>query len=94
MKDFFDVYGILSRGKVDQAVLAEVVREVFKHRGTRYTTGHPLFNPEFEKEPARLRMWAGFLKKIHYRDELPFDVVISLIRTKLGPDWDALDGQL
>lgn len=92
MKDFFDVYGILSRGKVDRVILAEAVREVFANRGTGYTTDHPLFNPDFEKEPARLRMWAGFLKKIHYRDELPFDVVISLIREKLGPVWDALNG--
>lgn len=91
MKDFFDVYGILSGDKVNQVMLAEAVREVFANRGTGYTTDHPLFNPEFEKEPARLRMWAGFLKKIHYRDELPFDVVISLIREKLEPLWDALD---
>lgn len=93
MKDFFDVYNILSRGKVDQVMLAEAIREVFANRGTGYTTDHPLFNPDFEKEPARLRMWTGFLKKIHYRDELPFDVVISLIREELGPVWVALNGQ-
>ena len=92
MKDFFDVYNILSRGKVDQVILAEAVREVFANRGTGYTTDHPLFNPDFEKKPARLRMWTSFLKKIHYRDELPFDVVMSLIREKLGPVWDALNG--
>ena len=93
MKDFFDVYGILSRGKVEQVMLAEAIREVFANRGTGYTTDHPLFNPEFEKEPARLRMWADFLKKIHYRDDMPFDVVISLIRAKLGPEWVTLNSQ-
>ncbi len=92
MKDFFDVYGILSKGNINMGLLAEAIREVFANRGTGYTSNHPLFNPDFEKEPMRLRMWAGFLKKINYREDLPFNTVISLIREKLGPVWDTLIG--
>ncbi len=90
MKDFFDVYVILSKERVNQDMLTEAVKEVFANRGTGYTAGHPLFNADFEKEPMRLRMWAAFLKKIHYVDELPFGIVVSLIREKLGPVWNAL----
>lgn len=91
MKDFFDVYGILYRGKVNQVMLAEAIREVFANRGTSYTSNHPLFNTDFEKEPMRLRMWDSFLKKIHYHEDLPFDTVISKIREKIGPIWDSLN---
>lgn len=92
MKDFFDVYGILSKGNINMGLLAEAIREVFANRGTGYTSNHPLFNPDFKKEPMRLRMWAGFLKKINYREDLSFNTVISLIREKLGPVWDTLIG--
>ena len=90
MKDFFDVYGILSKGRVNREMLKEAVREVFANRGTVYTANHPLFDSEFEKEPMRLNMWAGFLRKIHYPEDLSFEAVISTIRENLGPIWESL----
>ena len=91
MKDFFDVYGILSKERVDKVLLEEAIREVFANRGTVYSPGHPLFSPGFESEPARLTMWAGFLGKIHYKDELPFELVVTTIREELGAIWESLD---
>ena len=90
MKDFFDVYGILSKGRVNREMLKEAVREVFANRGTVYTANHPLFDSEFEKEPMRLNMWAGFLRKIHYPEDLSFEAVISTIRENLGSIWESL----
>ena len=90
MKDFFDVYGILSKGRVNREMLKEAIREVFANRGTVYTANHPLFDSEFEKEPMRLNMWAGFLRKIHYPEDLSFEAVISTIRENLGPIWESL----
>ena len=91
MKDFFDVYGILSKERVDKVLLEEAIREVFANRGTVYTPAHPLFSPGFESEPARLTMWTGFLGKIHYKNELPFELVVTTIREELGPIWDSLN---
>ena len=90
MKDFFDVYGILSKGRVNREMLKEAIREVFANRGTVYTANHPLFDSEFEKEPMRLNMWAGFLRKIHYPEDLSFEAVISTIRENLGSIWESL----
>ena len=91
MKDFFDVYGILSKERVDKVLLEEAIREVFANRGTVYTPAHPLFCPGFESDPARLTMWTGFLGKIHYKNELPFELVVTTIREELGPIWDSLN---
>lgn len=91
MKDFYDVFVILHKECVDQTMLMEAVKEVFANRGTGYTSNHPLFNPDFEKEPNRLRMWNGFLRKIHYNEDLSFDTVISKIREIIGPIWNSLN---
>ena len=90
MKDFFDVYGILSKERVDKALLEDAIREVFANRGTVYSPNHPLFSQGFESEPTRLTMWSSFLGKIHYKDELPFKLVVTIIREELGSIWESL----
>lgn len=48
MKDFFDVYSILSSGKVDEGILSDAIVSVFNNRGTSYEDNHPIFNGEFK----------------------------------------------
>ena len=90
MKDFFDVYSILSKERVDKKLLEEAIRGVFANRGTIYTQAHPLFSPGFESDPARITIWNGFIGKIHYKGELSFGYVVSKIQEELGPIWESL----
>ena len=83
MKDFFDVYTILKADKVDNQLLKEAVVEVFANRGTRPDAEHVVFSDEFAQNEVRQKMWNSYLKKIKYKDELPFNEVMSVIKERL-----------
>ena len=94
MKDFFDVYSILSseseRVKVNEETLSEAIASVFSNRGTTYTENHPLFNGEFKNDPIQQTQWNAFLKKMKYKGVLPLNEVVDYITGKLSPYWLSL----
>jgi predicted nucleotidyltransferase component of viral defense system len=85
MKDFFDVYTILKADKVDEALLKEAVAEVFANRGTEMDADNVVFSDGFAQDGMRQTMWKAYLKKIKYKDELPFTEVMDVIRERLQP---------
>ena len=95
MKDFFDVYSILSseseRVKVNEETLSEAIASVFSNRGTTYTENHPLFNGEFKNDPIKQTQWNAFLKKMKYKGILPLNEVVDYITEKLSPYWLSLN---
>ena len=93
MKDFFDVYQILSKQTLDSATLSEAIKATFANRGTEYKENHPLFSEDFFTDSNRSLYWKGFLKRIKYGKQLPFTDVGALIRTQLLPYWDLLRPQ-
>lgn len=90
MKDFFDVYRILSKQTLDSATLSEAIKATFANRGTDYKENHPLFSEDFFTDSIRSLYWKGFLKRIKYGKQLSFTDVGALIRTQLLPYWDQL----
>lgn len=94
MKDFYDVYSILSsesaRVKVNEGTLSEAIASVFSNRGTTYTENHPLFNGEFKNDPIKQTQWNAFLKKMKYKGVLPLNEVVDYITEKLSPYWLSL----
>ncbi len=95
MKDFFDVYSILSSEsenvKVNEKTLSEAISSVFSNRGTTYIENHPLFNGEFENDPIKQTQWNAFLKKMKYKGVLPLNEVVDYITGKLSPYWLSLN---
>ena len=85
MKDFFDVYTILKADKVDEALLKEAVAEVFANRGTEMDADNVVFSDSFAQDGMRQTMWKAYLKKIKYKDELPFTEVMDVVRERLQP---------
>ena len=85
MKDFFDVYSILKAGKVDEALLKEAVIEVFANRGTELDADNVVFTDDFAQDGMRQTMWKAYLKKIKYKEELPFTEVMDVVRERLQP---------
>ena len=90
MKDFFDVYQILSKQSLDSATLSEAIKATFANRGTDYKENHPLFNEDFFTDSNRSLYWKGFLNRIKYSTPLSFTEVGALIRTHLQPYWNQL----
>ena len=87
MKDFYDVYSILSSDKLDEDILSDAIVSVFNNRGTGYDDNHPLFNGEFKNDPSKQTQWNSFLKKMKCEDDLPLYKVIDYITEKLSPYW-------
>ena len=85
MKDFFDVYTILKAYKVDTELLKEAIVEVFANRGTELDVNSVVFSDGFAQDAMRQTMWKAYLKKIKYKDELPFEEVMSIVRERLQP---------
>ena len=85
MKDFFDVYTILKADKVDEVLLKEAVAEVFANRGTEKDADNVVFTDDFAQDGMRQTMWKAYLKKIKYKDELPFTEVMDVVRERLQP---------
>lgn len=93
MKDFFDVYRILESNKVNEEMLQQAIVATFSNRETGYKPDHILFTEEFVKDPVRIAYWKGFLRRIKYTEDLPFDKVVGLIKERLKEYWDKLSPQ-
>lgn len=87
MKDFYDVYNLLTDNKFDNETLEEAIKATFVNRGTSYTENHALFTAEFGTNPQRKKSWTVFLNKINRDKELEFEDVMRLISEKLMPFW-------
>ena len=87
MKDFYDVYNLLTDNKFDNETLEEAIKVTFVNRGTSYTENHALFTAEFGTNRQRKKSWTVFLNKINRDKELEFEDVMRLISEKLMPFW-------
>lgn len=91
MKDFFDVYNILSSGNYDKGILAEAVNAVFNNRNTAYYPDHPLFSGEIKNDHIKQIQWNAFLKKMKSKANLSFAEVVDFIAEQLEPYWLSLN---
>ena len=90
MKDFYDVYKVLTSGNFNLNSLEESIKATFFNRITYYTENHSLFSSEFVTNPNRLQMWRAFLNKIGQDETLSFSQVMDTITINLKPIWDRL----
>ena len=87
MKDFFDVYQILSNHKIDNQVLESAIKATFRARKTDYSSNANLFSAKFAHDESRHALWNNFLHKIKYTNPLNFEDVMNLIRDRLEMYW-------
>ena len=90
MKDFYDIYNLLSDNEFDFATLKEAIVTTFNNRQTPYTEHHALFTADFASNVLRKRNWAAFLNKINRDKSLDFQDVMSTIQERLQPYWESL----
>lgn len=90
MKDYYDLYGILSKRKYNNDILQEAIERTFENRHTSYDANTMLFRKDFANNQQMQTRWNAFLRKITKDEELSFPVVVTYIQNVLRPYWENL----
>lgn len=89
MKDFYDIFEMLSNHDIDSDSLKEAIRLTFHTRNTSLPTIPAIFTEGFEKNERNIQMWGSFLNRIK-ADHIVFEKVIELIKNRLEPIYQNL----
>ncbi|MGY0691396.1 nucleotidyl transferase AbiEii/AbiGii toxin family protein [Virgibacillus sp. FSP13] len=88
MKDFYDLYTLLTTENFDGRVLLEAVFETFQRRGTVLEKEHLVFSGSFAEDNAN--QWTTYLGRIGLEENLEFRVVMNAISNFLFPIYQAI----
>jgi len=84
MKDFYDIFILLSEKKFNRDILQNAIVETFKRRGTDILKFDQVFKKEFIEDDNRINQWKLFLKKIVHQN-IEFEYVMDDIKKSLLP---------
>jgi predicted nucleotidyltransferase component of viral defense system len=87
MKDFFDVFGLLSTQKFDGRVLQEAITETFSRRRTPLEKELYIFTGEFKTDSNKQKQWQAFLDKLREPLSYQFSEIVSRIENFIDPVW-------
>ncbi len=90
MKDFYDVYMLLTSKTLKMDELGNAISATFANRNTPYIENHPLFTDAFKSDQSRNMRWKAYLKKIKSPYNLLFSEVVDKIIEDLNPFWEAM----
>jgi predicted nucleotidyltransferase component of viral defense system len=90
MKDFYDIYMLMSTNDFDGRVLYEAVFETFQHRSTVLEKEHPLFQAKFADDDSRIRQWMAFMRRLGIEEQLAFYDVMTYLVEFLEPVYQSL----
>ncbi len=88
MKDFFDVYQLFINHKIDMELLTDAIVSTFKNRNTPYRENLALFTDRFALDATRNMLWKSFLKRIRWKEQINFSVVMKYIKENLQDYWN------
>ena len=86
MKDFYDLYLILSNNALDMNILKESIKATFRHRRTAIVYTPIAFTATFYSDKNKQIQWKSFLSKRNIKD-VPEDlsVVVKYLKSTLQP---------
>jgi len=87
MKDFYDIFILLSEKKFNRDILQKAIVETFKRRGTDILKFDQVFKKEFIEDSNRINQWKLFLKKIGHSN-IEFEYVMDGIKKSLLPIYN------
>jgi Nucleotidyl transferase AbiEii toxin, Type IV TA system len=93
MKDFYDVYKLLSSNSYRTDVLTDAIFNTFRQRATLVVQNPVVFTHEFAENANRQVQWNAFLKKMNKHvvfEVIDFEVVMAVIIERLKPIYDKL----
>lgn len=89
MKDYYDLYHLLTSFKYDNTVLQEAINRTFENRHTSYNADTMFFRKDFSDHPQMQVRWMAFLKKSTIKSCLSFPEVARWLQNTLKPYWEA-----
>lgn len=89
MKDYYDLYHLLTSFKYDNTVLQEAINRTFENRHTSYNADTMFFRKDFSDHPQMQVRWMAFLKKSTIKSSLSFPEVARWLQNTLKPYWEA-----
>ncbi len=90
MKDFYDIFILLSEKKFNRYILQKAIVETFKRRGTDILKSDQVFKKEFIEDRSRVNQWKLFLKKIGQKN-IEFEYVMNVIKKSLLPIYNNIE---
>lgn len=90
MKDYYDLYNLLSKEKYDSKTLQEAVIRTFENRHTSYDANTMFFRKDFACNSQMQVRWKAFLRKITKETDVSFSEVVTYIQTTLKPYWEKM----
>ena len=76
MKDYYDIYHLLTSFQYDSAILQDAITRTFENRHTAYNADTMFFREDFPNHPQMQVRWTAFLKKATINDTLSFPEVL------------------
>lgn len=90
MKDYYDLYHLLTSFNYNSDVLKEAVRRTFENRHTKYSPDEMFFRSDFPDKVQMQTRWTAFLKKSAIKLDLSFCDVAGWLQKELLPYWNEL----
>lgn len=88
MKDYYDLYCLLSKREYDSDVLQEAIASTFRNRHSTYSENTKFFQENFGKDMQLQVRWQAFIKKIKADSNLSFADVVLRLQNDLRPYWE------
>lgn len=89
MKDYYDLYNLLSKEKYDRETLQEAIIRTFENRHALYDANTMFFRTDFAENNQMQVRWKAFLRKIT-KEETTFSEVVTYIQCVLRPYWERM----
>ena len=91
MKDYYDIYHLLTSFKYDNTILQDAINRTFENRHTLYNADTMFFRKDFPNHPQMQLRWSAFLKKATIKNSLSFSEVAHWLQEALMPYWEAYE---
>lgn len=89
MKDFYDIFTLLSTNNFDGRKLQEAIFETLQRRHTKIEKDNVIFTEQFIQDESRNKLWQSFLRKINV-DKFEFREVMKYIEEFLKPIYNSI----
>lgn len=87
MKDYYDIYHMLTSIQYDATILQDAINRTFENRHTPYNADTMFFREDFPNHPQMQVRWTAFLRKATINNALPFTEVVRWLQGTLKPYW-------
>jgi predicted nucleotidyltransferase component of viral defense system len=91
MKDYYDLYHLLSNEEYDANILQEAIDHTFKARHTAYDKNTMFFRPDFADNEEMQRRWTAFIRKIKGDASVTFPSIVTFLQDTLCHYWEHLN---